>query len=147
MLEVPSLLWQLPALCKRIDFLSIGTNDLMQFLFACDRGNPRLADRYDSLSMPMLTLFREVVARTREAGVPLSMCGEMAGNPIEAMALIALGFRTLSMAATAIGPVKTMIRSLDAAAVALYLDEIGGRPDHSLRSKLESYARDHAVAL
>ena len=147
MLEVPSLLWQLPALCERIDFLSIGTNDLMQFLFACDRGNPRLADRYDPLSMPMLALFREVVARTREAGVPLSMCGEMAGNPIEAMALIALGFRTLSMAATAIGPVKTMIRSLDAAAVAGYLDEIGGRPDHSLRPKLEAYARDHAVAL
>ena len=147
MLEVPSLLWQLPALCKRIDFLSIGTNDLMQFLFACDRGNPRLAERYDPLSMPMVALFREVVARTREAGVPLSMCGEMAGNPIEAMALIALGFRTLSMAATAIGPVKTMIRSLDAAAVACYLAEIGSRPDHSLRSKLEAYARDHAVAL
>jgi phosphotransferase system enzyme I (PtsP) len=147
MLEVPSLLWQLPALCKRIDFLSIGTNDLMQFLFACDRGNPLLADRYDPLSMPMLALFREVVARTREAAVPLSMCGEMAGNPVEAMALIALGFRTLSMAATAIGPVKTMIRSLDAAALALYLDEIGSRPEHSLRSKLEAYARDHAVAL
>jgi phosphotransferase system, enzyme I, PtsP len=147
MLEVPSLLWQLPALCERIDFLSIGTNDLMQFLFACDRGNPRLADRYDPLSMPMLALFREVVARTDEAGVPLSMCGEMAGNPVEAMALIALGFRTLSMAATAIGPVKTMIRGLDAAAVAGYLDEIGGRPDHSLRSKLEAYARDHAIAL
>ncbi len=147
MLEVPSLLWQLPALCERIDFLSIGTNDLMQFLFACDRGNPRLADRYDPLSMPMVALFREVVARTRDAGVPLSMCGEMAGNPIEAMALIALGFRTLSMAATAIGPVKTMIRSLDAGAVAGYLDEIGGWPDHSLRPKLEAYARDHAVAL
>jgi phosphotransferase system enzyme I (PtsP) len=146
MLEVPSLLWQLPALCGRIDFLSIGTNDLMQFLFASDRGNPRLADRYDPLSMPMLALFREVVARTREAAVPLSMCGEMAGNPVEAMALIALGFRTLSMAATAIGPVKTMIRSLDTAALALYLDEIGGRPDHSLRSKLEAYARDHAVS-
>src|SRR4029077_17654096 len=117
MLEVPALLWQLPALCARIDFLSIGTNDLVQFLFACDRGNPRLADRYDPLSMPMLALFREVIAKTRDAGVPLSMCGEMAGSPLEAMALIALGFRTLSMAATAIGPVKTMIRSLDASAV------------------------------
>src|SRR5262249_32336880 len=63
MLEVPSLLWQLPALCRRIDFLSIGTNDLVQFLFACDRGNPRLADRYDPLSMPMLALFREVIAQ------------------------------------------------------------------------------------
>jgi len=147
MLEVPSLLWQLPALCERIDFLSIGTNDLVQFLFACDRGNPRLADRYDPLSMPMLALFREVIARTRDARVPLSMCGEMAGNPIEAMALIALGFRTLSMTATAIGPVKTMIRSLDATAVAGYLDEIAGRPDHSLRPRLEAYARDHKIAL
>jgi phosphotransferase system enzyme I (PtsP) len=147
MLEVPALLWQLPALCRRIDFLSIGTNDLVQFLFACDRGNPRLVDRYDPLSMPMMALFREVIARTRDAGVPLSMCGEMAGNPLEAMVLIALGFRTLSMAATAIGPVKTMIRSLDAAAVAGYLQEIGDRPDHSLRPKLEAYARDHAVAL
>ncbi len=147
MLEVPSLLWQLPALCERIDFLSIGTNDLVQFLFACDRGNPRLADRYDPLSMPMLALFREVIARTRDARVPLSMCGEMAGNPIEAMALIALGFRTLSMAAPAIGPVKMMIRSLDAAAVAAFLDEIAGRPDHSLRPRLEAYARDHNIAL
>jgi phosphotransferase system enzyme I (PtsP) len=75
------------------------------------------------------------------------MCGEMAGSPIEAMALIALGFRTLSMAATAIGPVKTMIRSLDAAAVAGYLDEIGSRPDHSLRTRLEAYARDHNIEL
>jgi phosphotransferase system enzyme I (PtsP) len=147
MLEVPGLLWQLPALCERIDFLSIGTNDLLQFLFACDRGNPQLADRYDPLSAPMLALFREIIARTRGAGVSLSMCGDMAGNPIEAMTLIALGFRTLSMAATAIGPVKMMIRSLDAGAVADYLDEIGSRPDHSLRPKLEAYARDHAIAL
>jgi phosphotransferase system enzyme I (PtsP) len=147
MIEVPALLWQLPALCRRVDFLSVGTNDLMQFLFACDRGNPRLADRYDPLSMPMLALFREIIAQTRDAGIPLGMCGEMAGNPLEAMTLIALGFRTLSMAATAIGPVKTMIRSLDVAAVAGYLDEIGGRPDHSLRPRLEAYARDHAIAL
>ena len=147
MLEVPGLLWQLRSLCERIDFLSIGTNDLLQFLFACDRGNPQLADRYDPLSAPMLALFREVIARTRAAGVSLSMCGDMAGNPIEAMALIALGFRTLSMAATAIGPVKMMIRSLDAGAVADYLGEIGSRPDHSLRPKLEAYARDHAIAL
>ncbi|HTV45564.1 MAG TPA: phosphoenolpyruvate--protein phosphotransferase [Stellaceae bacterium] len=147
MLEVPALLWQLPALCRQIDFLSIGTNDLLQFLFACDRGNPRLADRYDPLSAPMLALLREVVEQTRHAAVPLSMCGEMAANPIEAMVLIALGFRTLSMAGTAIGPVKAMIRSLDAAAVAAYLDDIGSRPDHSLRPKLEAYARDHAIAL
>ena len=147
MLEVPSLLWQLEALCARIDFLSLGTNDLAQFLFACDRGNPRLAERYDLLSAPMLALFREVVAKSRAAQIPLSVCGEMAGNPLEAMALIALGFRTLSMAGTAIGPVKMMIRSLDVGRLESYLDEIGGRPDHSLRSKLEAHARDHGVVL
>jgi phosphotransferase system enzyme I (PtsP) len=147
MLEVPSLLWQLEALCARIHFLSLGTNDLAQFLFACDRGNPRLAERYDLLSAPMLALFRQVVAKTRAAEVPLSVCGEMAGSPVEAMALIALGLRTLSMAATAIGPVKMMIRSLDIGKLESYLSEIGGRCDHSLRSKLEAYARDHGVAL
>ena len=147
MLEVPALLWQLPALLERVDFLSIGTNDLAQFLFACDRGNPRLADRYDLLSAPMIALFRDVIEETRAAQVPLSMCGEMASSPIEAMLLIGLGFRTLSLTATAIGPVKAMIRSLDAGALALYLDEIADRPDHSLRSKLEAYARDHTVAV
>jgi phosphotransferase system enzyme I (PtsP) len=95
----------------------------------------------------MLALLREVVAHSRAAGTSLSMCGDMAGNPLEAMVLIALGFTTLSVAATAIGPIKTMIRTLDTSAVAAYLDEIGGRPDHSLRLKLEAYARDHEIAL
>ncbi|HLY44351.1 MAG TPA: phosphoenolpyruvate--protein phosphotransferase [Stellaceae bacterium] len=147
MLEVPSLLWQLPALLRHVDFLSIGTNDLAQFLFACDRGNPRLAERYDLLSAPMVALFRQVIAQCRDAATPLSICGEMAGSPLDAMVLIALGFRTLSLTATAIGPVKAMIRSLDAAPLARYLDEIGGRPDHSLRRWLEAYASDHAIAL
>src|SRR6185437_12746183 len=111
------------------------------------RGNPRLADRYDLLSAPMVALFRDVIAKCAAADVPLSMCGEMAGNSVEAMMLIGLGFRTLSLTATALGPVKMMIRSLDAGALARYVDEIGGRPDHSLRSRLEAYARDHAVAL
>jgi phosphotransferase system, enzyme I, PtsP len=147
MLEVPALLWQLSALCERIDFLSVGTNDLTQFLFACDRGNPRLTERFDPLSAPMFAVFRAVIAETAAAGVPLSMCGEMAGNPIEAMTLIALGFRTLSMTGAAIGPIKAMIRSLDVAKTAAYVAEIGGRSDHSLRSKLEAFARDHAVGL
>jgi phosphotransferase system enzyme I (PtsP) len=147
MLEVPSLLWQLPALFERIDFLSIGTNDLAQFLFACDRGNPRLADRYDLLSAPMLAVFRDLITKCDAAGMPFSMCGEMAGNPLDAMVLIALGFRTLSVAANAIGPVKTMVRSLDAESLAVYLDEIGSRPDHSLRRRIEAYAHDHNVSV
>jgi phosphotransferase system enzyme I (PtsP) len=147
MLAVPALLWPLPALLQRIDPLSIGTHDLAQFVFACDRGNPRLADRYDLLSGPMLALLRHVIAECGAAGKPLSICGEMAGNPIEAMVLIALGFRRLSMTPSAIGPVKTMIRSLAARPLAQYLDEIADRPDHSLRRWFEAYARDHAVLL
>jgi phosphotransferase system, enzyme I, PtsP len=147
MLEVPALLWQLPELCRHIDFLSIGTNDLLQFVFACDRSNPRLADRYDPLSAPVLKLLREVVAQTNLSSVPLSMCGEMAGTPLEAMVLIALGFRTLSMSGPAIGPVKSMIRSLDAAAAASYLEEVSHRPEHSLRSKFEAYAHDHLITV
>jgi phosphotransferase system enzyme I (PtsP) len=147
MLEVPSLLWQLPALLQRVDFLSVGSNDLAQFLYACDRGNPRLADRYDLLSAPMLALLRHVIAQCAAADTPLSICGEMAGNPIDAMVLIALGFRTLSLAATTIGPVKTMVRSLDTQSLSRYVDEIAERPDHSLRRWFEAYARDHAIAL
>jgi phosphotransferase system enzyme I (PtsP) len=145
MLEVPSLLWQLPALLQRVDFLSVGTNDLAQFLFACDRGNPRLAERYDLLSAPVVALLRMVIAECDKAQTPLSMCGEMAGNPLDAMMLIALGFRTLSVAPITIGPIKTMVRSLDAGALARYLDEIGDRPDHSLRPWIEAYAHDHAI--
>ncbi len=148
MLEVPSLLWQLPALCERIDFLSIGTNDLPQFLFACDRGNPRLADRYDLLSAPMLAVFREVDRRRRRRPGCRSACAaRWPATRSRRWSLIALGFRTLSMAATAIGPVKTMLRSLDVRAVAGYLDEISGRPDRSLRPRLEAYARDHDIVL
>ncbi len=146
-LEVPSLLFQLEALFARIDFLSLGTNDLAQFLYAWDRGNPRLADRYDLLSAPMLALLREVLGRARDADVPVSVCGEMAGNPLESMALVALGYRTLSMVPSAIGPVKAMIRSIDVGSLERYLDEIRGRPDHTLRTRLEAYARDHDVTL
>ena len=91
-----SLFWHLPALLPRVDFLSIGSNDLMQFMFACDRGNPELVDRYDVLSPPVLSFLRELVERCRRAGVTLSICGEMASRPLEAMVLLGLGVRQLS---------------------------------------------------
>jgi phosphotransferase system enzyme I (PtsP) len=151
MLEVPALALQLATLAERADFVSVGSNDLVQFLFASDRGNPRLAHRYDTLSPAVLTLLRQLVATGRAArrgkGIPLTLCGEMAGDPLEAMALIGLGFRSLSMAAPALGAVKAMIRSLDARELASYLDYLLRGTDHSLRSKLLGFARDHAVAL
>lgn len=147
MLEVPSLYWQLPALLKRVDFLSVGSNDLFQFLFACDRGNPALVDRYDVLSPAALSFFRDLVERCRAAGVRLSVCGEMASRPLEAMALIGLGVRHLSLAPSEVGPVKVMLRTVDAAALEHYLRRLLDLPDHSLRGRLQAYAQDHGIAL
>lgn len=147
MFEVPALAWQLPELLGRADFVSIGSNDLQQFLFASDRGNAQLAGRYDSLSPAMLSLLDHLVRAGERAGVPMSLCGEMAGRPLEAMALIGLGFRTLSMPPQAIGPVKTMIRSLDAGRLRHYLDLLLSRSTPSLREHLKAYARDHEVAI
>jgi len=145
MLEVPALVWQMPALLGRVDFVSVGSNDLVQFLFASDRGDPRMADRYDVLSPPVLSLLRQVVEQCGHRDVPLSICGEIAGRPLDAMALVALGFRSLSMAASAIGPVKAMVRSLDVAAAAAELETMLDRPDHSLRAELRTYAEARGV--
>ena len=147
MLEVPSLLWQLPDLLRLADFISVGSNDLAQFLFASDRGNPRLAGRYDSLSPAMLSIIAHLVARCAEAGRPISVCGEMAGRPLEAMALLGLGLYRLSMAPSAIGPVKTMLRSLDIGQLQSYLADRVARGHGGLRRDLLAYARDHGVAL
>ncbi|CAK0779680.1 phosphotransferase system, enzyme I, PtsP [Azospirillaceae bacterium] len=147
MLEVPALMWQLPALLKRVDFLSVGSNDLAQFMFACDRGNPRMSSRYDPLSPPFLTALRSLVATCDSASAPVSLCGEMAARPLEAMALIGIGFRTLSMAPSAVGPVKTMLRSLDVARLRDYLTTLYRRDDHSLRDKLRAFAKDHDVII
>ncbi|HET6469297.1 MAG TPA: phosphoenolpyruvate--protein phosphotransferase [Geminicoccaceae bacterium] len=147
MLEVPALFWQLPTLLRRVDFVSVGSNDLFQFLFACDRGNPALIDRYDVLSPSALSFFCDLVERCRAAGVRLSICGEMASRPLEAMALVGLGVRELSLAAAEIGPVKAMVRSLEAGALGSYTRRLLALPDHSLRGRLQSYARDHGVVL
>ena len=114
MLEVPALMWQLPELLKETDFVSIGSNDLMQFLFAADRGTPSLFDRYDLLSQPVLDLLDQLVAAARAANVPLSLCGEAASRPVEAMTLAALGVTSLSMPASGTpsspGPGRTACR-------------------------------------
>ena len=117
MLEVPSLAEMLDLLLPRVDFLSIGTNDLTQFLFAADRADPRLAERYDWLSPAILRFLRRVADEARAAGVPVRVCGEMAGRPLEAMALIGIGIDSFSITPAAVGPVKAMVRSIDAAAV------------------------------
>jgi len=147
MLEVPSLFWQMPALLRRVDFLSVGSNDLMQFLFACDRGNPDLVDRYDTLSPAVLCFVSELVERCRAAGVSLSICGEIASKPLEAMVLLGLGVRQLSMTPSDVGPIKAMLRSLRCGRLSTYLRQLLDLPDRSLRVRLQNYALDHGVQL
>ena len=147
MLEVPSLVWQLSSLLPLVDFVSIGSNDLMQFLFASDRGNPRLANRYDELSPSALSLVRDIVQRCDEAKVPVSLCGEAAGRPVDAMALIGLGLRSISMGAASVGAVKMMVRSLDIASLKAFMVDIYDSPEHTLRNVFVKFAEYNNVSI
>jgi phosphotransferase system, enzyme I, PtsP len=147
MIEVPALLWQLDNLLKEVDFISIGSNDLMQFLFACDRSHARLQGRYDTLNPAVLSLIAEVARKAQQHRVPVNLCGEMAGRPIEAMALIGVGLRSISMAPAAVGPVKSMILALDEAKFRSFLEPLLARPDPTLRPEIEVFARKHAIPI
>jgi phosphotransferase system enzyme I (PtsP) len=147
MLEVPALAEQLDLLLPNVDFLSIGTNDLTQFLFAADRANPKLAERYDWLSSSILRFVARVTAAAHAAGVPIAVCGEMGGRPLEAMALIGIGIDRLSITPAAVGPIKAMIRSLDRAAVTGFLTDLLARPPRDMRGALTRWATDHGVEL
>lgn len=147
MLEVPSLVWQLDTLLPLVDFVSVGSNDLMQFLFAVDRGNSRVSNRYDLLSPAVLGFLRFIVQKCRAHNVPVTLCGEMSGKPLEAMALVGLGFRRISMSPAAIGPVKMMVRSLKAETLEAYMEGLYGLPDASVREQLTDFAQDHGVTI
>jgi phosphotransferase system, enzyme I, PtsP len=147
MIEVPALLWQLDSLLREVDFVSIGSNDLMQFLFASDRGHARLQGRYDTLHPAVLSLMREVAAKARAHGVPVNLCGEMAGRPIEAMALIGVGLQSISMAPAAVGPVKSMILALDQGRFRTFLEPLLSLPDHSLRPEIERFAVKNGIPI
>ena len=141
MIEVPCLLFELDALMKKVDFVSVGSNDLMQFMYAADRTNARVGSRYDALSPAPLKALKSLVKAAKKHDVPLTLCGEMAGNPIDAMALIALGFRSLSMAPASIGPIKTMILSLHAGRVEKLLEDLLKRSTHNIREELEFFCQ------
>ncbi|MEM8914233.1 MAG: phosphoenolpyruvate--protein phosphotransferase [Pseudomonadota bacterium] len=145
MVEVPALLWQLPTLMQHVDFLAIGSNDLMQYMFAADRDNPRTANRYDRLSIANLNILRWIVETAADSEKPVSICGEMAGQPLEALALLGIGFRTLSMSPSSIGPVKRMVRSVSLPDLAGFVCDQMDRGHGSIRPTLLAYAKDHGV--
>ncbi len=147
MIEVPSVLFQLDEILPSADFVSIGTNDLAQFIFACDRGNPRLSERYDVLSAPFLRLMNEIITKANKADVLCSVCGEMASNPLEAMVLLGLGYRHLSVSGASYGRVKSMIRSANIEEISDYVHNLLKSPKKTLRPQLMAYAYDHGIEI
>ena len=149
MLEVPALLFQLDELLDRVDFLSVGSNDLMQFLYAADRGNARVSQRFDPLSAPVMRALKDIVDKARAHGKPVALCGELASQPIGALALAILGYRALSLSPSAIGPVKALLVDLDChkaeAAILPFLAQPVGSV--SIRDKLKAFAAAEGLQL
>jgi phosphotransferase system enzyme I (PtsP) len=142
MLEVPSLLYQLDELLQRVDFLSVGSNDLVQFFYAADRGNSRVAERFDAISAPVLRALKAIADKGRTHVKPVTLCGELASKPIGALALVAIGYRALSLSPSAVGPVKAMLLELNAGKVAALMKPLIESPAGSvpIRERLKAFA-------
>lgn len=149
MVEVPALLWQLDEIASAADFLSVGSNDLTQYLFAADRDNKRVFTRFDSLSAPNLRALRAIVEAGDRHGKPVSLCGEMGGKPLEAIALATLGYRHLSMTPSAIGPVRAALLGVDLAATRAFLLPLIEQLDDglSIRQALQAFVESHGASL
>jgi phosphotransferase system, enzyme I, PtsP len=149
MVEVPSLLWQLDEIADAADFLSVGSNDLMQYLFAVDRDNRRVSGRFDRLSIGFLRALRAIAEAGAQRRKPVTLCGEMGGETLEAMTLMAIGYRELSMSAASLGPVKAMTLSLNIGEAEREVEAMlaRGREDASLREPLRRLAEHLEVRL
>jgi phosphotransferase system enzyme I (PtsP) len=149
MVEVPSLLFQLDEIFRRVDFLSVGSNDLLQFLYAVDRSNARVANRFDPLSPPLLRALREIVEKGRAHGKPVTLCGELASEPLGALALLAIGYRALSLSPSAVGPVKAMLLEVNAGKVTELLQPLIDTPTAriSIRARLQAFAAEEGLQI
>jgi phosphotransferase system, enzyme I, PtsP len=140
MFEVPSLLYQMDDMMKAVDFISVGSNDLMQFFFAVDRGNTRVGKRYDTLDRAFLRALKEIAVAGKRHHTPVTLCGEMGSRPLEALALIGLGYRSLSLSAAGIGAVKALILSLETQELQEFMAmQLAGTG--SLRAVLKDFAQ------
>lgn len=141
MIEIPSIICQLTELFPHVDFLSVGSNDLFQYFYAIDREYPKVSNRYDVLSFTFLSLLQKIQQECRKANMPLSVCGEMAGRPIEALALIGLGYEALSMSAASVPLVKTMVRSLTYEKLSKFMMDVCIPGQGSLRPALRDFIK------
>jgi len=147
MLEVPSLAEQLDLLAPKISFLSIGTNDLTQFIFAADRSNPKLAERYDWLSISILRFLKRVMETLRPYDVDVTVCGEMGGRQLEALALIALGIERLSITPASVGRIKELVRQIDVEQVRAAMNSWLSSPPHDMRATISNWAAEHEIEI
>jgi len=145
MLEVPALAEVLDLVAPKVSFLSIGTNDLTQFLFAADRANPKLAERYDWVSPSILRFIRRVVGGTTGQGVDVTVCGEMGGRRLEALALLGLGIERLSITPAAVGPIKSLVRKVDLGEIREAMSGWLGAPPPNMRKALEHWAQARKI--
>jgi phosphotransferase system enzyme I (PtsP) len=149
MLEVPALLFQLDELMKAVDFVSVGSNDLFQFVMAVDRGNTQVSDRFDPLSVPFMRVLKQIADAGHRNLTPVTLCGELAGKPISAMALIGLGYRSISMSPASIGPVKAMLTELPLEELQRFFTDNLSAPANGLpmRALLQAFADDRSIPL
>ena len=140
MLEVPSLAEQLDVLAPKLSFLSIGTNDLTQFLFAADRANPKLAERYDWISPSILRFLKRVLTSLDGHAIDIAVCGEMGGRQLEALALIGLGIRRLSITPAAVGPIKELVCRIDLREITEAMAGWLASPPRDMRTELVNWA-------
>lgn len=139
MIEVPSAVYQAGSLARRVDFLSIGTNDLTQYLLAVDRNNPRVAELYDSMHPSVIRAMLQVVESARVHSKPVSVCGEMAGDPAAAILLLGMGMDSLSMSVSSLPKVKWVIRNMPRERASEILSEVLLMEDvHSIRQHLNA---------
>ena len=147
MLEVPALAETLDLLAPRLSFLSIGTNDLTQFLFAADRSNPKLAERYDWLSVSIMRFLRRVQANLVGHTVDVTVCGEMGGRRLEALALLGIGIRRLSITPAAVGPIKELVRKVDLPEIEAAMTQWLSAPPSNLRQTLVEWAEARGIEI
>ncbi len=145
MLEVPALAEVLDLLLPKLSFISVGTNDLTQFLFAADRANPKLAERYDWLSPAILRFLRRIVQSTIGSPVDLGVCGEMGGHQLEALALLGLGYRRLSITPVSVGPIKELVRQVDLAEITDAMNGWLSNPPPDMRATIAQWALERGV--
>lgn len=146
-IETPSLVWQAETALRRVDFATVGTNDLLQFAFAADRDGVRMTERYDALSPPALAMLRYVSRAAATARTPLSICGNMASDPLCAIALIGLGFRNLSVVPPAVKPIRDVVAGVDAREATRLIEDLIDSEEHSVRDQVREFAESKGISV